>query len=142
MASDKSGGTSWLGHLFQTGLYKRNQGRIARQVTFTAAAILVALGCWTLSQYSSGASAEYQYGVPIALLLAGLWICYRVVNIPQFADFLVAVEGEMTKVSWPSRTELFRSSIVVILTILLMAAVLFAYDLIWSGLLKGIGVLD
>ena len=37
----------------------------------------------------------------------------------QFADFLIAVEAEMTKVSWPSRGELVRSSIVVILVIFL-----------------------
>ena len=36
------------------------------------------------------------------LLLLGLWIGYRLVNMPQFADFLIAVEAEMNKVSWPS----------------------------------------
>ena len=44
--------------------------------------------------------------------------CFRLVNLPKFADFLIAVEAEMNKVSWPTRTELFRSSVVVIVTIL------------------------
>ena len=31
------------------------------------------------------------------------WFAYRLVNLSSFADFLIAVEVEMTKVSWPSR---------------------------------------
>jgi preprotein translocase subunit SecE len=49
--------------------------------------------------------------------------------MPAFADFLISVEGEMNKVSWPSRGELFRASIVVMLVIFFLAALLFFYDL-------------
>ena len=51
------------------------------------------------------------------LLAACVWVSYRLVNVPGFADFLIAVEAEMNKVSWPTRTELFRSSIVVLIMI-------------------------
>jgi preprotein translocase subunit SecE len=54
------------------------------------------------------------------------------VNFPKFADFLISVEGEMNKVSWPSKGELIRSSIVVIVVIALLAAVLFFYDIFWQ----------
>jgi len=40
-------------------------------------------------------------------------------------DFLIAVEAEMNKVSWPSRAELVRSAAVVIFVIFLLATVLF-----------------
>ena len=36
------------------------------------------------------------------LLAAGLWASYRLVNVPAVADFLIAVEAEMNKVSWPT----------------------------------------
>ena len=49
------------------------------------------------------------------------WICYRLVNFPGFADFLIAVEAEMNKVSWPTRTELFRASMVVLFLIFSLA---------------------
>ena len=52
---------------------------------------------------------------------------YRVVNVPGFADFLIAVEAEMNKVSWPTRTELFRASMVVLILIFALAVVLFVY---------------
>jgi preprotein translocase subunit SecE len=126
--------------LFRVGLYKRNQGRIARQATFAALALIFALGAWALSETLSsygvqpteqepGVQNAVQYLVPLALLLAGLWASFRIVNMPSFADFLISVEGEMNKVSWPSRGELFRASIVVMLVIFFLAALLFVYDL-------------
>ena len=65
---------------------------------------------------------------------------YRVVNYPKFADFLIAVEAEMNKVSWPTRGELVRSSIVVIFVILVLAGLLYFYDLLW-GFIFGKNVL-
>ena len=81
------------------------------------------------------------YLIPMALVFGGYWLAFRAVNIPRFADFLIAVEAEMNKVSWPSRAEMFRSAIVVIVTIFGLAFVLFGYDVIWQLLLNSIGVL-
>lgn len=142
MAKEKSIRVSLIDQIFEVGLYKRNQGRIARQVTFAAVATLVALGAWQLSVYWQDQSPAFRYAVPSVLFVVGMWLSYRIVNIASFADFLIAVEGEMAKVSWPNRTELIRSSIVVIVTIILLAAVLFAYDLIWRALLRALGILN
>jgi preprotein translocase SecE subunit len=70
--------------------------------------------------------------IPGVLLFGGLWMSYRVVNVPSFADFLVAVEAEMNKVSWPTRSELFRASMVVLILIISLAIILFAFDLSWK----------
>ena len=77
----------------------------------------------------------WQYALPGVLLMAGLWVAYRVVNVPSFADFLIAVEAEMNKVSWPTRNELFRASMVVLIEIFALAIILTAYDVFWKGLL-------
>jgi preprotein translocase SecE subunit len=74
----------------------------------------------------------FHYWLPGLLLAAGLWIAYRAVNYPAIADFLIAVEAEMNKVSWPSRGELFRASMVVLFTIFFLAGVLFALDTFWQ----------
>ena len=37
--------------LFSVGVYKRSQGRIARQVTFAAVVLAVALGAWSLKGF-------------------------------------------------------------------------------------------
>ena len=134
------GVSEFVAELFQTGLYKRSQGRIARQVTFVTLAVVFALGAWQLEEMWIGSSAPLQYGLPIALVSLGWWVSYRLVNMPKVADFLITVEAEMNKVSWPSRTELVRSVIVVIFTILFMATVLYLFDLIWGTLLRLMGV--
>jgi preprotein translocase subunit SecE len=122
--------------LFRFDLYKRSQGRMARQATFAGLAIIVALGAWGLHQnYQQSASEVVKYFVPLVVLLAGLWASFRIVQMPTFADFLISVEGEMSKVSWPSRGELFRASAVVIFVIFILAAILFLFDIMWDRLL-------
>ncbi len=60
---------------------------------------------------------------------------------PNFADFLIATEAEMNKVSWTTREDLTRATIVVLVTVFLLATYLFGVDLVWSWLLRVIGVL-
>lgn len=143
MSQDKAASSRmWFGELFQVGVYKRSQGRISRQVTFAAMAIVFALGAWRFyGAFSASLSGAYGLIISVAILLAGLWLGFRVVNIPRFADFLIAVEAEMNKVSWPSRPELVRSSLVVIFVIFSLSLVLFGFDLLWSFLFQAIGVL-
>ena len=127
--------------LLHVGIYKRNQGRITRQVTWGAIALGIAVGCWRLSwtlldnRLDRWLDFPLLSGVfPSLLAVASWWMAYRLVNLPRFADFLIAVEAEMNKVSWPTRGELYRSSVVVLLLIFVLAAVLFGYDAFWSGL--------
>ncbi len=131
----------WFGELFQVGVYKRSQGRIARQVTFAALAITFALAAWRLSYNRLWMTKEVALVLSAVLLVGGMWISFRVVNIPRFADFLIAVEAEMNKVSWPSRGELIRSSLVVIFVLFFLMAVLFGFDLFWGLVFEAIGIL-
>jgi len=120
------------------GVYKKSQGRITRQLTFVAIALAVAIGMYQYSQSMISSSNTLRYGIPGVLLLIGLWMTYRLVNLPVFADFLIAVEAEMNKVSWPTRSELFRASLVVLFTIFALAAVLATYDILWRYLFTNI----
>jgi preprotein translocase subunit SecE len=127
--------------LFQFSLYKRSQGRYARQATFIALAVGVVLGCWQLF-YALGTPdwfgyvpmLGYRYAIAGVLAVLGVWVSFRAIQLPRFADFLIAVEAEMNKVSWPSRGELIRSSIVVIFVIFALAGVLFFFDMFWQKL--------
>jgi len=126
--------STFFQELFQTGIYKRSQGRISRQVTFFAAVVIIVLGLYRLRVTLLAFGPGMSLGLPGVLLLAGLWAAYRVVNVPGFADFLIAVEAEMNKVSWPTGPELIRGSTVVLITILSLAAILFAFDWVWRFL--------
>jgi preprotein translocase subunit SecE len=130
--------------LINVGIYKRSQGRITRQVTFAALALMFAIGFYQLSRVlvnnRIGEAYFLEFWLPGSLVLLGWWISYRLVNMPNFADFLIAVEAELNKVSWPTRTELVRSSIVVLFCLLLMAAVIFGFDLIWFYVFRWMGI--
>jgi len=111
---------------------------VARQVTAGALLAALAVGCWRLSVQLSFWSSQWQYSVPGLVLLVGAWLCYRLVNYPKFADFLIAVEAEMAKVSWPSRRELIRATVVVLVSMLVLTVVLYLFDSIWTLLLDKI----
>ena len=132
--------------MFTNSRYKRNQGRMARQLTFFAMLATVAVGAWKLSDSATPEFGSWfvpaaahdvlsplvfaKYILPAIVLAIGAWAAFRVVNIPRFAEFLISVENEMGKVSWPSRSELYRASLVVIVVIFLLTAILFAYDFV------------
>jgi preprotein translocase subunit SecE len=133
--------TEFVYEMFHTAVYKRSQGRIARQLTFVSLAVLVALGVWRMSEVAPLDSMTYRFALPGIILVIGLWVSYRIVNVPSFADFLISVEAEMNKVSWPSRGEVIRSSLVVMFTIFFLATILFLYDLFWKELLHVLRIL-
>ena len=148
----ESGG-SFFPELFRFGLYKPAQGRIVRQVTFFSVALLACLAIWEL--YVSGwfnflnvAAGEDGVAGPqigkmlFSFVLAGIgvWSAYRLVNYAMFADFLIAVEAEMNKVSWPTRDQLYRASVVVIFVIFAMAVLLFVFDILWTAVFEMPGI--
>ena len=138
--SSKSASASLLPELFRFGIYKSNQGRMVRQFTFFAIAIVAAFGCITLSNGPLMASEPgVQVGVPLGIWLCVCWIAFRVVNIAKFADFLVSVESELEKVTWPSRREVVQATIVVICTMVFLGLFLFLIDLLWTWLFGFIG---
>lgn len=129
--------------MLAAGLYKKNQGRLTRQLTAGAILVAVALGAWAMTQtVLADVPPQARMGIAGGVLLLGTWFAYRIVNYPVFADFLVDVEGELAKVSWPTRDELKRATVVVLVTMFLLSFVLFAYDLIWQWALRTIGILQ
>ena len=84
-------------------------------------------------------AALYVIGGVIVLL--GIWLAFRIVNIPRTAEFLIAVEAEMVKVSWPNNKEVYVTTIVVVTVMMIFCVLLACYDLFWHYLFRGIGVL-
>ena len=143
----RANGSMIPAELFGFDSYKASQGRTVRLVTAITFGVIIALSAWrlyeTISTMRLSDSLADMRGtlgwvVPGVLLAAGWWFCYRIVNVPRFADFLIAVEAEMTKVSWPTQTELYRSSLVVIFFIVSLAALLFVFDLFWQTIFRNV----
>jgi preprotein translocase SecE subunit len=79
---------------------------------------------------------EVHLVMPLILFVATLWIAWRVVNWPTFADFLIATEAEMNKVSWTTRKRLVQDTIVVLVTVFLLTTFLFVVDILWIKVLS------
>lgn len=156
-------GIAWMHALeeqgwFHTNSYKRSQGRKMRQYTLVGIAGIGLSGTWALMHSDLLAGdlvyrmpfglpnlavlTDAQFAVPLLLALAVLWVAWRAVNIPAFADFLIATEAEMNKVSWSSRKRLVQDTIVVLVTTLLLTLFLLVIDLFWGWFLADLlGVL-
>ena len=125
-------------------MYKRSQGRRMRQLSAGGVGLFLLWGLKALSgQLVAGNEPQViAYGVPVGLAAVFGWLIFRVYNWPKFADFLIATEAEMTKVSWSTKDELKRATVVVLLALFMLGAFLYSVDVAWSWILEQIGVLQ
>jgi len=138
-----------LKELFRFRRYKHGLGRLIRRLTMVGVWVLFLTAAWkcTLMDFTWLASwvampvLVFNYTVVGMIALGGLWFGYRLVNWETFADFLISVEGEMAKVSWPGKGELRSSTIVVLTVFLLLSGMIYIFDLIWVFIWRGIGVM-
>ena len=80
--------------------------------------------------------------IPIIVLLALTWLIFwAVARQPKVVDFLIATEGEMKKVNWSSRKEVWGATKVVIVTVLSLAFILFVVDIAFIFFFSSIKVL-
>ena len=138
---------------FSGNSYKRNQGLRVRRMTIMGVLLLFGSGIYTLvhnnivTVHDLTVSLPFTKGtlvilpdahvtVPILLVLLALWFAWRVVNYPVFADFLIATEAEINKVSWTPRARLLQDTIVVLVTLVIITMFLFIVDVFWGWILS------
>ena len=124
--------SSFFKELVSTNLYKSSQGRIARRLTFIGLSVVFIL--WGYSIWRAASFGSQVSGILAAVVaVAGIWASFRAIQFPTFADFLVSVEAEMSKVSWPTKSELFANTKVVLLFMFLFTVLIFLYDGVFRG---------
>jgi len=138
---------------FDLGSYKRNQGLRVRRFTILGVLILLGSGVYTIihnntinfdnwtvtlpfTKETLTLLPEAQSTIPLLLTALTIWFAWRIVNYPVFADFLIATEAEINKVSWTSRPRLIQDTIVVLITVLIITLFLFLVDVFWSWILS------
>jgi preprotein translocase SecE subunit len=140
---------------FTAARYKPSQGLRVRRATMLGLLVLFAAGIYAMINHGTLASGPGQWAVripftdvavtilpdvrftaPLLLGAAGFWVAFRVVNLPTFADFLIATEAEVNKVSWPARRSVIQDTIVVLTTVVLMTIFLFVVDFAWGWVLS------
>jgi len=144
---------------FHTHAYKRALGQRVRRLTILGIILVGGSGAYALYMQQSlpqelrlampwtdepvtvlGHAREV---IPSLLFALTAWFAYRAVNLPSFAEFLIATEAEMNKVSWTTRRRLFQDTIVVLVTTVFLTLFLLVVDLFWGWLLsrQTVGVL-
>jgi preprotein translocase SecE subunit len=139
---------------FHTTPFKPSQGVRVRRGTVVALLVLVGCGIYTMLQHNPFGVGDWsidfpwneslyvpillriQFTMPLILAVVLGWASWRVVNWPVFADFLIATEAEMNKVSWTTRKRLIQDTVVVLVTVFLLTSYLFVVDYFWVTVLK------
>lgn len=78
----------------------------------------------------------------LTLLIGAIVIFYLCYSNKRTSEFLIATEGEMKKVNWSSRREVFGSTWVVIGISVLIAAILFFTDQLFYAIAKSIDLIQ
>lgn len=131
-------------------IYKPNQGYHVRVGTAIGAAVLIVAGTafWydQLGNLMTPGTSYYlpvRYGISVGFLIVMGLLTYWVVGLNRKTnDFFIATEGEMKKVNWSTRAEVIRSTKVVIVTVVLMAILLFVVDVLFMLFFSSIKVLQ
>jgi preprotein translocase subunit SecE len=125
--------------------YKKGQGSIARILSLAGCLLLLLWGVHSFWIYLQGFSSlahdflevpTVGIGIDLALIISvvvaigGAAGVVWILNRPRLVDLLIETEAEMKKVSWPSRQEAWNSSVIVVVTVVIMMGLLFAYDFI------------
>jgi preprotein translocase subunit SecE len=126
--------------------YKPDQGRMARMASFWSIVMLLLFGCYflhtTLTTYVSALDKPFGgLSIPIVsirltgsflisalLFLGGTFWIYTFMQKPKTADFLIDVEAELRKVTWPTGQEVVNASIVVVVTVVVLMGFLAGAD--------------
>ena len=115
-------------------IYKRGQGKYTRLCSGFAAAIMAGLGCLGLYKklQASDVGLWVETMVPAGLFVGLALLIFWLINKHSMADFMIAAEGEMKKVSWSSKQEIAVSTIIVIVVVFFMSALLGVTDLLFQ----------
>jgi preprotein translocase subunit SecE len=120
-------------------IYKRGQGYYTRLVSALTAFAIIAIGSYVLWQKLTVFGNPWiEIFVPIGVCAAFSLLVFWVVNHPKIADFMIAAEGELKKVSWSSRSEIIASTMVVIGVVISMSALLFLADFFFQFMMTDV----
>jgi preprotein translocase subunit SecE len=132
----------FLLNLARADRYKPMQGWYARLYTALGLGLIAATGAWRVYESSIEYQAVWRICLPAIFAAVLGWVIFRLIHFPPFAEFLIATEAEMNKVSWTNKEDLFRATTVVLTTVVIMTVFLFLVDTLWTALLRLIGVLQ
>jgi len=134
-------------------LYRKGQGKWTRIIAAGGVMALAAFGCVSLHDFLVGypslreATVVTVPGIDLSIdvpfiISAGLFLIFSALTFffagvyHKTCDFLIETEAEMKKVTWPSGSEVFGSTVIVIITVVVFAVMAFLCDTAFSHLVR------
>ncbi len=124
-------------------IYKKGQGRYARRAAYLLGGVLIFFGAYRFfATFNSVGRHVWVADLPLigdvtlykveafVVFALGLLGLHLVLNRPATADLLIDTEQEMRKVSWPSRTEVWSATKVVVLVTFVTGLALYGFDFV------------
>ena len=113
-------------------IYKHGQGKYTRLWSGVGAATIIGLGCFRLYEKLGVLTNNLwlQTMIPTVVFVVLAGSVFWAINRPSVADFMIAAEGEVKKVSWSSRQEIAVSTFIVMVVVVFLALLLGTSDLI------------
>lgn len=126
-------------------VYKPGQGNYVRWGTAAGAGVIAVAGAMFVRDQLPAFVGDNQLAltlIPVGvILILGYLIWWLVGRHEGVVNFMIATEGEMKKVNWSSRREVWGATKVVIVTVFALAGVLFVVDIFFMLVFSSIGVL-
>jgi preprotein translocase SecE subunit len=137
---------------------KAGQGKWVRLAAYGTVGVMAVFGAYTLYMAPPASSSWWGdlsaplviFGKALALkpilfpsaavVATVLLVAHLLLNREGWTDFLIETEGEIKKVSWPSRKEYLGSSVVVVLVVALVSTFLYVVDLGLTWLMHKTGI--
>jgi preprotein translocase SecE subunit len=129
-------------------LYKPGQGYWTRMMTAIALSLVIAMGImWLVKQLANAAlfglePVIIQGAAAVLVLAIFVPLGYQLIGRkPRVVDFMIATEGEMKKVNWSTKKEVYGSTWIVIGLTVFLAVICLLFDLVYQLVFKWMGVL-
>ena len=123
--------------------YKPKQGRLFRLlfkvVGLVVGATLAFSANLLVPSYEIFSGLNVSGGV-IAVLVG--WCCWRIVQYPPVADFLIEVQVESQRISWSSWSSVKRTTTVVLVAMGILSIYLLLCDIVIQLLLRSLCILN
>ncbi|MBN1123770.1 MAG: preprotein translocase subunit SecE [Sedimentisphaerales bacterium] len=124
-------------------IYKRGQGHNTRLWSAIILFAIVAAGCYRLHEELAAFNNPWlQNFLPAGLAAVAALAISWLSNRPSVADFLIASEGEIKKVSWSSRKEIVSSTTIVIIVVICFGIMLTVADTVFAWFLTDVSALN
>lgn len=125
--------------VFSVSRYKPRQGILVRRVFHLLSSLCaVGLGVSIARAFTQG-NGHVVAGVFVSAML---WLSWRTMQYPPICDFLIDVQVELGRVSWPRVVDVKRFTLVVLFVMFLVSLYLFLCDRLLQFLLRAASVLN